>query len=148
LRHRDPEWMALYARRWKRGLWNADFSMTLHSAHYLTSVDIVPLLVLLSLETGLELECCKTLTVDCLRNASGGTVEIAYTKLRAHGAEHKTIRVRDGASSTPGGLIRRIIALSASARAHNSSDCLWVYYQTGEIVHGCGFRRCRPPIPI
>jgi len=136
LRHRDPEWMALYARRWKRGLWNADFSMTLHSAHYLTSVDIVPLLVLLSLETGLELECCKTLTVDCLRNASGGTVEIAYTKLRAHGAEHKTIRVRDGASSTPGGLIRRIIALSASARAHNSSDCLWVYYQTGEIVHG------------
>jgi hypothetical protein len=76
----------------------------------------VPLLVLLSLETGLELECCKTLTIDCLRNASGGTVEIAYTKLRAHGAEHKTIRVRDGGSTTPGGLIRRIIALTRPRR--------------------------------
>jgi hypothetical protein len=86
---------------------------------YLTAADIVPLLVLLSLETGLELECCKTLTIDCLRNASGGTVDIAYTKLRAHGAEHKTIRVRDGGSTTPGGLIRRIIALSAKARVHN-----------------------------
>jgi hypothetical protein len=96
----------------------------------------VPLLVLLSLETGLELECCKTLTIDCLRNASGGTVEIAYTKLRAHGAEHKTIRVRDGASTTPGGLIRRIIAHSAKARAHHPSDCLWVYYQHGEITAG------------
>jgi hypothetical protein len=96
-----------------------DLNISLHAAHYLTAADIVPLLVLLSLETGLELECCKTLTIDCLRNASGGTVEIAYTKLRAHGAEHKTIRVRDGGSTTPGGLIRRIIAHSAKARAHN-----------------------------
>lgn len=136
LKHRDAEWMALYARRWNRSIVSPDFAMALHGAHYLTSADVVPLLVLFSLETGLELECCKTLTIDCLRNASGGTVEIAYTKLRAHGAEHKTIRVRDGASTTPGGLIRRIIALTAKARVHHASDCLWVYYQHGEITAG------------
>ena len=136
LKHRDAEWMSLYHRRWNRSIASPDFAMALHGAHYLTSVDIVPLLVLFSLETGLELECCKSLTIDCLRNTSGGTVEIAYTKLRAHGAEHKTIRVRDGASTTPGGLIRRIIALTAKARVHHASDCLWVYYQHGEITDG------------
>jgi hypothetical protein len=86
---------SLYKLRKKRDLTGAGFNLSLHAAHYLTADDIVPLLVLLSLETGLELECCKSLTIDCLRNASGGTVDIAYTKLRAHGAEHKTIRVRD-----------------------------------------------------
>ncbi|WP_298280449.1 hypothetical protein [uncultured Bradyrhizobium sp.] len=136
VKHRDAEWLSLYHRRRDRGISSPDLAMVLHGAHYLTSEDIVPLLVLLSLETGLELECCKSLTIDCLRNASGGTVEIAYIKLRAHGAEHKTIRVRDGASATPGGLIRRIIALTAEARTHNASDCLWVYYQDGEITNG------------
>jgi hypothetical protein len=136
LHYRDPAYQSLYKLRWIRELSGARFNLSLHAAHYLTAHDVVPLLVLLSLETGLELECCKSLTIDCLRNASGGTVDVAYTKLRAHGAEHKTIRVRDGGSSTPGGLIRRIIALSAKARVHNSSDNLWVYYQTNEITAG------------
>jgi hypothetical protein len=121
LYYRDAEWQALHRRFRSRNMPAPDMNISLHAAHHLTAADIVPLLVLLSLETGLELECCKTLTIDCLRNASGGTVDIAYTKLRAHGAEHKTIRVRDGGSTTPGGLIRRIIAHSAKARAHNPS---------------------------
>ena len=136
LYYRDAEWQALHRRFRSRNMPAPDMNISLHAAHHLTAADIVPLLVLLSLETGLELECCKTLTIDCLRNASGGTVDIAYIKLRAHGAEHKTIRVRDGGSTTPGGLIRRIIAHSAKARAHNPSDCLWVYYQHGEIADG------------
>lgn len=136
LRSGDAEWKALYMIRRVGAIDCSDFNTDLHAAHYLTNFDIVPLLVLLALDTGLELECCKALTTDCLRNASGGTVDIAYTKLRAHGTEHKTIRVRDGASSTPGGLIRRIIELSAKARAHNSSDSLWVYYQHGQIADG------------
>lgn len=136
LRSGDPEWKALYFIRRGRALDCSDLNTALHAAHYLTNFDIVPLLVLLSLDTGLELECCKSLATDCLRNASGGTVDIAYTKLRAHGAEHKTIRVRDGALSTPGGLIRRIIALSAKARAYNNSNSLWVYYQQGPIADG------------
>ena len=40
---------------------------------------MVPFLVLLALETGLEIECCKALTVDCLQNASDRTVEIAFS---------------------------------------------------------------------
>ena len=136
LGYRDPTFQSLYKLRKKRDLTSDRLNLSLHAAHYLTADDIVPLLVLLLLETGLELECCKSLTLDCLRNAAGGTVDIAYTKLRAHGAEHKTIRVRDRGSSTPGGLIRRIIALSSKARVHNSSDNLWVYFQPNEITAG------------
>ena len=54
------------------------------------------------LETGLEIECCKELTVDCLQNASNGTVEITYLKRRARGAEHKRLRVRDGGPDDAG----------------------------------------------
>lgn len=34
--------------------------------------------------------------------------EIEYCKRRARGAEWKRLRVRDGGSSTPGGLIRKV----------------------------------------
>jgi hypothetical protein len=108
----------------------------LHAAHYLTAADVVPFLVLLSLETGLEIECCKTLIIDCLQNASTGTVEIAYLKRRARGAEHKTIRIRDHGSTTPGGLIRRLIELTASARRYHPSSSLWVYYRSGALSAG------------
>jgi len=83
LGYRDPTFQSLYKLRKKRDLTSDRLNLSLHAAHYLTTDDIVPLLVLLLLETGLELECCKSLTLDCLRNASGGTVDIAYTKLRA-----------------------------------------------------------------
>lgn len=140
----DPEMMQLYRARWRRGLKSPQLVERLHEAHYLTAADIVPFLVLLALETGLEIECCKTLSVDCLRNASGGTVEIAYLKRRARGAEHKTIRVRDGGSTTPGGLIRRLIELTAAARSHHLSDSLWVYYRWGAL--SAGIRQPRPTI--
>ena len=139
LGHREREWVTLLLQRRKMGLASPDLSLELHSAHYLTAMDIVPLIVLLSLSTGLEPECCKTLTIDCLRNKVGDTVEIAYTKLRAHGAEYKTLRVKDTVSTTPGGLIRRIIAMTAKARKHVDSNCLWLYYRPGAIV--AGFRR-------
>jgi hypothetical protein len=91
---------------------------------------------LLSLETGLELECIKALTVDCLRNAAAGTVEVAYMKRRARGAEHKTIHVRDGGVRTPGGLIRRVIEVTAAARRFVPSDCIWIYRCEGELRAG------------
>jgi hypothetical protein len=59
--------------------------------------------VLLTLDTGLEPECLKTLTVDCLANAHAGTVELRYLKRRARGAEHKSMRIRDGGGGTPAG---------------------------------------------
>lgn len=132
----DPEWSAYYDARWRRGLKTPDLGERLHGAHHLTAADVVPFLVLLALETGLEIECCKALTVDCLRNTTGGTVEVAYLKRRARGAEHKTIRVRDGGSATPGGLIRQVISLTAAARRHHPSESLWVYYRAGALVSG------------
>jgi hypothetical protein len=92
--------------------------------------------VFLALETGLEIECCKTLMVDCLRNPANGTVEIAYIKRRAHGAEHKRLRVRDGGAGTPGGLIRHVIAITEAARRHCPSENLWVYYGLGRLISG------------
>src|SRR3546814_16839209 len=68
----------------------------LHGRHHPLARDLPALLVLLTLDTGLEPECLKTLTTDCLTNPHAGTVELRYLKRRACGAEHKSMRVRDG----------------------------------------------------
>lgn len=133
---KDAAWLSLYNALWRRGLSTDGFSANLHGAHHLTSADLVPFLVLLSLETGLEIECCKALTVDCLQNAADGTVEMRYFKRRAHGAEHKFIRVRDGGMTTPGGLIRHLLRLTEPARRHRPDPSLWVYYRQGALVAG------------
>ena len=101
----------------------------LHARRYLLAEDVIPFFVLLSLETGLEPECLKALTADCLRNPASGTVEIEYVKRRARGSEWKRLRVRDGASSTPGGIIRTLIELTAAARKHKPSESLWLYFR-------------------
>jgi hypothetical protein len=93
-------------------------------------------LVLLSLDTGLEIECCKSLTVDCLRNPSSGTIDIVYLKRRARGAEHKRLRVRDGGTGTPGGLIRQLIKVTTAARRHCPSEKLWIYLCQGALRSG------------
>jgi hypothetical protein len=134
--HEHPALRSLYFIRMRRELPISTLIEDLHAPHYLLARDLPPLLVLLSLDTGLELECCKALTVDCLRNASAGTIEVAYLKRRAHGAEHKSLRVRDGGIGTPGGLIRRLIEVSAMARRHCPSDNLWVYLRHGRLRSG------------
>jgi len=96
LRTDQPAYKNLYFVRARRGLPTHQLADELNGRHHLTRNDIVPFLVLLALETGLEIECCKELMVDCLENASNGTVEITYLKRRARGAEHKRLRVRDG----------------------------------------------------
>ena len=105
----------------------------LHARRYLLADDVIPFVVLLSLETGLEPECVKALRADCLRNPASGTVEIEYCKRRARGSEWKRLRVRDGAWSTPGGIIRRLIELTAAARKHKPSESLWVYFHIGRF---------------
>jgi hypothetical protein len=137
-----PAYKNLYSARARRGLSTHQLSDELNGRYHLTRNDIVPFLVLLALETGLEIECCKELTVDCLQNGSNGTIEITYLKRRARGAEHKRIRVRDGGSTTPGGLIRRLIEVTARARKHHPSQCLWVYRGAG--VFTAGIRRPQP----
>jgi hypothetical protein len=136
VRHNEPAFSYLYNARRCRSLPNKHLADELHNRRYFTANDVIPFLVLLALDTGLEIECCKELTVDCLQNASGGTVEIAYLKRRARGAEHKRLRVRDGGLTTPGGLIRRLVEITAAARLYCSSENLWVYYSTGTFAAG------------
>lgn len=127
----DRAFKSLYFMRQRRSLPVSSLAEDLHARFHLRAFDIPPLLTFLSLETGLEIECCKTLTIDCLQNPGPGTIEISYTKRRARGAEHKHIRVRDGGTGTPGGLVRKLIEVTAFARRFMSSDCLWLYYYTG-----------------
>lgn len=99
-----------------------------HRGFHLTTIDLAAFLVLLSLETGMEMECLIRLKADCLRNATKGYVEIEYHKRRARGSEWKRLRVRDGSSATPGGLVRMAVALTERARRHAGSDRLWVLW--------------------
>ncbi|HLP68645.1 MAG TPA: hypothetical protein VK181_14110 [Rhizobium sp.] len=100
----------------------------LHRGFHLTAIDFAAFLVLLSLETGMEMECLNRLKADCLRNPTKGYVEIEYYKRRARGSEWKRLRVRDGSTATPGGLIRLAIALTERARRHTGSDRLWTLW--------------------
>jgi hypothetical protein len=122
-----------YQRSFRLGIEVGRPIRDLHARQYLLIDDVIPFFVLLGLETGLEPECIKALRVDCLRNPASGTVEIEYCKRRARGSEWKRLRVRDGASSTAGGIIRTLIELTAAGRKHKPSDCLWVYFGAGQL---------------
>jgi hypothetical protein len=132
----DPAFRRLYARRREAGLDNRTLVQDLHRHLYLSSADIVPFLVLFSLETGIEIECCKELSANCLKNAASGSVEIEYCKRRARGAEWHRLRVRDGSSGTPGGLLRMAMRLTERARRLLKSDRLWCHYSLASLVVG------------
>jgi len=132
----QPALKRLYFMRMRRGLPISTLIDDLHGRHHLLARDLPALLVLLTLDTGLEPECLKTLTVDCLTNPHAGTVELRYLKRRARGAEHKSMRVRDGGGGTPGGLIRRLIDVTATARRYLTDDCLWAYHNAGGLRTG------------
>lgn len=139
----QPEVQHLYHMRAHHGLSSSGLIDDLHGRHYLLATDLPPLLVMLTLNTGLEPECLTAMTVDCLANARAGTVELRYVKRRARGAEHKSMRVRDGGSGTPGGLIRRLIDVTSAAREHLSGDCLWAYHQIGGLRTGIHLAKYR-----
>ena len=141
--YKHPKLQSFYRRFHLLGLDAGSPIRDLHGRRYLLAEDVIPFFVLLSLETGLEPECLKALRIDCLRNPASGTVEIEYVKRRARGSEWKRLRVRDGASSTPGGIIRTLIELTAPARKHKTrengpsesgpSESLWLYFDTGQL---------------
>jgi len=109
--------------------WKQDCRLEpLHAGFHLSRLDLIGFIVLLSLETGMEMECLFRLKADCLRNPAKGYVEIEYFKRRARGSEWKRLRVRDGSSGTPGGLIRLAIALTERARTHMGTDRLWALW--------------------
>jgi len=99
---------------------------TINEHLLLTVADLVPFVVLLIIQTGLEPECVKGLRTDCLVNPARGFVTISYVKKRARNASHKTIRVPDGgALHFPGGLIRLALRLTARGRESAGGDLLW-----------------------
>ncbi|KIX16329.1 hypothetical protein [Paracoccus sp. 228] len=129
----DQATSSLYSALYSRGLPTTALREGIYSRFYLMVHDLPPLLTLLSLDTGLEIECVKTLKIDCLTNASAGTATLSYMKRRAHGHAQKTMRVRDGGPTTPGGLIRAITEMTRTARQFHPTDALFVFY------HSCGF---------
>ncbi|WP_200263398.1 hypothetical protein [Streptomyces sp. HSG2] len=93
---------------------------------HLTARDLVPFLLLLACQTGMEPECIRQLRSDCLASPARGYVSIAYVKKRAPGSTHKTIRVTDGGSLRfPGGVIRLALRLTKRTRELIGSDALW-----------------------
>ena len=124
----------LYAARDFAGFSNEGLSDRMHGTRHLLLGDLIALFILLSLETGLEIEAIKSLRADCLKNASSGYVEIEYCKRRARHAEWKRLRVRDGGSGTPGGLLRLAIQWTATARRHLGSEQLFTYFCRGRLT--------------
>ncbi|WP_431906649.1 hypothetical protein [Nonomuraea jabiensis] len=100
----------------------------LNSSLFLASADLVPFLVLLICQTGLEPEGVKKLDADCLVNPARGFVSVAYVKKRARGWSHKTMRISDGgALHFPGGVLRLTLRLTQSARDLTGSRSLWLH---------------------
>jgi hypothetical protein len=56
-------------------------------------------------------------------------------------AEYKHLRARDGSPTTPGGLIRKLIELTAAARRHHPGASLWVYHGAGRFFAGIRYPR-------
>ncbi len=132
--HRHPVFKRLYTLRRESGLPNDRLIHDLHGRRHLLAADLVPLMVLLSLDTGLEIEAIKDLRSDCLKNSAGGYVEIEYCKRRSRGAEWKRLRVRDGASSTPGGLIRKVLQWTVPARSRLATGTLLAHFAWGRLT--------------
>lgn len=132
--YRHPIFKRLYTLRRENDLPNDHLIHDLHGRRHLLAIDLLPLMVLLSLDTGLEIEAIKDLRSDCLKNPAGGYVEIEYCKRRARGAEWKRLRVRDGASSTSGGLIRKVLQWTAPARRRLGAGTLWAHFAWGRLT--------------
>ena len=110
----------------RRRLYALGGTRSLNSRLFLSTHDLVPFLVLLGCQTGLEPECLRRLRADCLVNPARGFVSIDYVKPRARGSSHKTIRVADGGGlHHPGGVVRLALRLTQRGRLLAGTDQLW-----------------------
>lgn len=114
----------------------------LHQTLYPTQRDLVPFFVLLCLEMDIEAECLRELRSDCTKNATGRWATVQWCKRRAKGHEWKEARVRDGGSSTPGGLIRMVLTITRRARMQFPSERLWIALNSSALcLHDARFIR-------
>ncbi len=116
---------------------------TLNSRVFPSERDLAPFLIRLGLDTGIPIECLKTLTSDCLRNPNKGRVTIRYLKRRAGGQRWQTKVVRDGHPLSPGGLIRAVLTLTRRAREITGSNQLWVGLISRNKLGQLGFSQAR-----
>jgi hypothetical protein len=89
----------------------------------------------IGLRVKMPIECLTSLRRDCLKNPTGGLVQIEYRKARAGTAADPLIlaeTVRSGGLSTPGGLIELVLKLTQpaadflKAQGHPDANMLWV----------------------
>ena len=108
---------------------------------HLRTDDIFPLVVSLSLESGLPIESVKELQVDCLKNESRGYVDLEYPKRRADGTGNKIKRVKIGGRNTPGSIIKLILRLTRRSReCARPEDKKWLllgYIHNRPVHHVC-----------
>ncbi|MGH9279415.1 MAG: hypothetical protein ACRD12_15085 [Acidimicrobiales bacterium] len=105
----------------------------LHRLLYPANEDLAAFFVAFALESGMEVECIRGLRTDCLVNAARGYVEVLHTKNRRRGSPEGRLRVRDGNLTTPGGILRALVTITARARRAMGTDALWVCYGQGRL---------------
>ena len=95
--------------------------------------DAVAFVIAIGLRTEIPIECIKMLKRDCLQNKARGFVDIVYLKGRGgRRPRTKRERVPDGGLTTPGGMIRAALEISAPAakrlldQGHEHADYLWL----------------------
>jgi hypothetical protein len=109
-----------------------------------TQDELTAFLAQLGLMCKIDLGSLKELRRDCLIDPAHGKVGIRYIKMRPIPTT-MTDRERDGSIETPGGLIRRVLALTAVAHqslknaGHPDADKLWLGYFNPGIFNKCSF---------
>lgn len=105
----------------------------LHRLVYPSNEDMAAFFLAFALESGMEVECIRGLRADCLVNPARGYVEVLHTKNRRRVSPEGRLRVRDGNLTTPGGILRAVITITARARRAMGTDALWVCYGQGRL---------------
>jgi hypothetical protein len=109
-----------------------------------TQDELAAFLAQLGLMCKIDLGSLKELRRDCLIGAAHGKVGIRYIKKRPRPTK-KVDWERDGSIETPGGLIRRVLALTEVAHealksaGHPDADKLWLGYFNSGIFKKCSF---------
>ncbi|WP_156402137.1 hypothetical protein [Caulobacter sp. Root1472] len=119
----------------RNGLPTTRLMEDVHSRHYLVRSDLPPIFVLLSLETGIEIESLKFLKAGSLTASGPGKGTLEHQKTRVKGITIMS-PVKVGGTLSAGGLIRAVTEWSATARERLGSPFLFCHFTSGELRGG------------
>lgn len=107
---------------------------------HMQSEDVLPFWILLSLDTGLPIECVRELKSDCLRNEARGYADLHYTKRRDGGAvDEDHMRIRVDGRLAPGALIKIVLNFTkATRRLAPADEADWLFIGYGRRPRGDG----------